>query len=49
MQREHQDLQRKPVADALYGLAYYRVSTSDQANTSFDDDGFSIQAQREYC
>ncbi len=32
-----------------YGLAYYRVSTSDQANTSFDDDGFSIQAQREYC
>jgi site-specific DNA recombinase len=32
-----------------YGLAYYRVSTSDQANTSFDEDGFSIQAQREYC
>src|SRR5690242_1984059 len=32
-----------------YGLAYFRVSTSDQANTSFDDDGFSIQAQREYC
>ena len=28
-------------------LAYYRVSTSEQANTSFDEDGFSIQAQRE--
>ena len=22
-------------------LAYYRVSTTDQANTSFDDEGFS--------
>jgi site-specific DNA recombinase len=32
-----------------YGLAYFRVSTSGQANTSFDEDGFSIQAQREYC
>src|SRR5690349_11572382 len=32
-----------------YGLAYFRVSTSDQANTSLDEDGFSIQAQREYC
>lgn len=32
-----------------YGVAYYRVSTSRQANTSFDEDGFSIQAQREYC
>lgn len=30
-------------------LAYYRVSTSEQANTSYDDEGFSIQAQREYC
>jgi site-specific DNA recombinase len=30
-------------------LAYYRVSTTEQANTSHDDDGFSIQAQREYC
>lgn len=30
-------------------LAYYRVSTSEQANTSYDEDGFSIQAQREYC
>lgn len=30
-------------------LAYYRVSTTEQANTSYDDDGFSIQAQREYC
>jgi DNA invertase Pin-like site-specific DNA recombinase len=31
-------------------LAYYRVSTSEQANTtSFDDEGFSIQAQRDYC
>jgi site-specific DNA recombinase len=28
-------------------LAYYRVSTSEQANTSYDEDGFSIQAQRE--
>jgi DNA invertase Pin-like site-specific DNA recombinase len=32
-----------------YGLAYYRVSTSRQAKPSFDEDGFSIQAQREYC
>jgi site-specific DNA recombinase len=30
-------------------LAYYRVSTSEQANTSYDDEGFSIQAQRDYC
>jgi DNA invertase Pin-like site-specific DNA recombinase len=30
-------------------LAYYRVSTSEQANTSFDDEGFSIRAQRDYC
>jgi DNA invertase Pin-like site-specific DNA recombinase len=30
-------------------LAYYRVSTTEQANTSHDEDGFSIQAQREYC
>src|SRR6185437_9368642 len=29
-------------------LAYYRVSTAEQANTSYDEDGFSIQAQREY-
>jgi DNA invertase Pin-like site-specific DNA recombinase len=37
-------------ADALaQALAYYRVSTSEQANTSFDDEGFSIQAQRDYC
>ena len=28
-------------------LAYYRVSTTEQANTSYDEDGFSIQAQRE--
>jgi site-specific DNA recombinase len=32
-----------------YGIAYYRVSTIEQANTSYDDDGFSIQAQRDYC
>ena len=42
------------VPDALsesmgQALAYYRVSTAEQANTSYDDDGFSIQAQREYC
>lgn len=30
-------------------LAYYRVSTAEQANTSYDEDGFSIQAQREYA
>ncbi|MFJ9787094.1 recombinase family protein [Amycolatopsis sp. NPDC101161] len=30
-----------------WAVAYYRVSTSEQANTSYDDDGFSIQAQRE--
>jgi site-specific DNA recombinase len=30
-------------------LAYYRVSTTEQANTSYDDEGFSIQAQRDYC
>jgi site-specific DNA recombinase len=30
-------------------LAYYRVSTTEQANTSYDDEGFSILAQREYC
>jgi DNA invertase Pin-like site-specific DNA recombinase len=40
---------RETTTDTLYGLAYYRVSTSEQANTSFDEDGFSIQAQREYC
>src|SRR5690242_10674315 len=34
---------------SLYGVAYYRVSTSRQANTTFDEDGFSIQAQRDYC
>ena len=34
---------------AAKALAYYRVSTSEQANTSYDEDGFSIQAQREYC
>src|SRR5690348_17559301 len=37
------------VPSSLFGLAYYRVSTSRQANTSFDEDGFSIQAQRDYC
>lgn len=30
-------------------VAMYRVSTLSQANTSADDEGFSIQAQREYC
>lgn len=25
------------------------MSTSEQANTSYDDEGFSIQAQRDYC
>jgi site-specific DNA recombinase len=30
-------------------LAYFRVSTAEQANTSYDEDGFSILAQREYC
>jgi DNA invertase Pin-like site-specific DNA recombinase len=35
--------------DLAQALAYYRVSTSEQANTSYDDEGFSIQAQREYC
>jgi site-specific DNA recombinase len=39
-----------PVDDEpAQALAYYRVSTSEQANTSYDDDGFSIQAQRDYC
>ncbi|HEU5438768.1 MAG TPA: recombinase family protein [Ktedonobacterales bacterium] len=41
--------QRDPQEGPAYGLAYYWVSTSEQANTSFDDDGFSIQAQRDYC
>lgn len=41
--------QRDPAEGLACGLAYYRVSTSRQANTSFDEDGFSIQAQREYC
>jgi site-specific DNA recombinase len=40
---------RDAEAGARYGLAYYRVSTSEQANTSYDEDGFSIQAQRDYC
>jgi site-specific DNA recombinase len=46
---------QQPVADELdadilaQALAYYRVSTLDQANTSFDDEGFSIKAQRDYC
>ena len=40
------DLDPEELAQAL---AYYRVSTMDQANTSFDDEGFSIQAQRDYC
>ena len=35
--------------DLAPAVAYYRVSTLDQANTSFDDEGFSIQAQRDYC
>ena len=39
----------EPAEIAPYGLAYFRVSTSRQANTSFDEDGFSIQAQRDYC
>ena len=44
----------QPISDAdskslSLALAYYRVSTSEQANTSFDDEGFSIQAQRDYC
>jgi hypothetical protein len=33
------DSDEQPLAVAL---AYYRVSTSEQANTSFDDEGFSI-------
>ncbi len=41
--------QRGPVEGPALGLAYFRVSTSRQANTSFDEDGFSIQAQRDYC
>ncbi len=38
------------LTDAMLDLAlvYYRVSTSEQANTSYDDEGFSIQAQRDY-
>src|SRR5579863_7388195 len=36
-------------ADLDLALAYYRVSTSEQANTNYDDEGFSIQAQRDYC
>jgi site-specific DNA recombinase len=35
--------------DLAPALAYYRVSTSEQANTSYDDEGFSIKAQRDYC
>jgi site-specific DNA recombinase len=41
--------QRDSQEGPAYGLAYYRVSTSRQANTSFDEDGFSIRAQRDYC
>lgn len=41
--------QREPVEGSALGVAYFRVSTSRQANTSIDEDGFSIQAQREYC
>jgi DNA invertase Pin-like site-specific DNA recombinase len=37
------------VSGSALALAYYRVSTTEQANTSYDEDGFSIQAQREYC
>jgi site-specific DNA recombinase len=40
------DLDPEELAQAL---ASYRVSTMDQANTSFDDEGFPIQAQRDYC
>ena len=35
--------------DEAEALAYYRVSTVKQANKSLDDEGFSIQAQREHC
>ena len=41
--------QRGPVEGSALGVAYFRVSTSRQANTSFDEDGFSIQVQRDYC
>jgi DNA invertase Pin-like site-specific DNA recombinase len=41
--------QRTPIDGQRYGVAYFRVSTVDQANTSYDEDGFSIQAQRDYC
>jgi len=44
-------MSEKNVNDELLAeaLAYYRVSTTEQANTSYDDEGFSIQAQRDYC
>ena len=47
--RASAELQRAPVDGQRYGVAYFRVSTLDQANTSYDEDGFSIQAQRDYC
>ncbi|WIG58344.1 MAG: hypothetical protein OJF49_001090 [Ktedonobacterales bacterium] len=47
--RAHPEPQRAPVNGLRVGVAYFRVSTSDQANTSYDEDGFSIQAQRDYC
>lgn len=51
MPRTHSEPGRSLVDgnDTPFGVAYYRVSTSEQANTSFDEDGFSIQAQRDYC
>ncbi len=51
MSAQHQppEPQGGPEAGASLGVAYYRVSTIEQANTSFDEDGFSIQAQRDYC
>jgi site-specific DNA recombinase len=47
--RAHPEPQRAPESGGRSGVAYYRVSTSRQANTSYDEDGFSIQAQRDHC
>lgn len=52
MARKITNISRADTAATIDGkaqaVAMYRVSTLSQANTSKDDDGFSIQAQREY-
>jgi hypothetical protein len=44
---------QQPKADAaerpLRAVLYLRVSTAEQAATDYDDDGYSLHAQRDAC